>query len=258
MKSRYKELLALSLLAFAGGAYAQDEAAAEPAAEEEVAEENGGWFSGITGLFSGVSDWFGGVGEGIGNALSGGGGFYGNATLGVTKYEVREISTAEGFSVSGGYMVGNKLGLEAGYVDLGNSDVLGGGKASTDGYRVLAVYNSYEPGNSNAARLGLGYYALDGSLEGGGSDSTSGGLFSVSLERGLTERVYLSGGVDLYLNAEAFGIKSDIIVFGLGLSYHFGGGGGDVGEAEEAPVEVVEPVEGEAEEAPAEDLPTEE
>lgn len=255
---QFGTVTALSLLLLTGAAFAQDEAAVtEETSEEAVAEEEGGWFSGITGWFSGL---FGGSDdepeESVASdaaadepAAPGGTDWYGGAGLGVAKYEENGLSTSTAFNVYGGAILSNRIGFEAGFSDLGDSDIKGtSSKLATDGFRGLVTFSSAADVADTPVRLGLGYYSFDAAV-GSVSDSSSGLTAAVNFEKAMTERLFLSLGVDFYFGAKAFGVRSDVLVFGLGLAFHTSPPGAVVAEADAESVEVGEP----AAEVPAEE-----
>ena len=249
---QFGTVTALSLLLLTGAAFAQDEAVVtEETSEEAVAEEEGGWFSGITGWFSGL---FGGSDDDAGDsaaaesveeaessaAPTGGTDWYGGASVGVTKYEENSLSTSTGFKAYGGAILSNRIGFEAAYMDFGDSDIKGApGSLAADGFRGLVTVSTGAEGADSPVRLGLGYYSLDASV-GSFSESSSGLAAAVNFEKAVTDRLYLTLGVDFYFGAKASGVRSDALVFGLGLAFHTSRPGvAEVPEGES--VEVSEP-----------------
>ena len=250
---QFGTVTALSLLLLTGAAFAQDEeVVTEETSEETMAEEEGGWFSGITGWFSGL---FGGSDDDAGDSVAaepveetessaastGSTDWYGGASVGVTKYEENNLSTSTGFKAYGGAILNNRIGFEAAYTDLGDSDIKGapGASLAVDGFRGLVTVSTGAEGADSPVRLGLGYYSLDASV-GSFSESSSGLAAAVNFEKAVTDRLYLTLGVDFYFGAKAFGVRSDALVFGLGLAFHTSRPG--VAEAPEVEaVEVSEP-----------------
>ena len=153
------------------------------------------------------------------------GGYVGGAA-GFASYNYSDVEDSTAFSIYGGYRPRDGgLGLEVGFLDLGDADItsISGMSLNISGFNVSATYGTVPNVASPLTIFGkLGLYSFDTELAGAGMSASSSGLsFGVGLEYTITERLALRAELQNFSGVEDFANDEDVSLISAGVSYAF-------------------------------------
>ena len=148
-------------------------------------------------------------------------GFYGGFGLGTTDSDLTGATDKRDtvWKAFGGYQINKYLGVEGGYIDLGNTAIPG---ASFSNKTFTAVAVGSLPITPQFALLGKLGVALVETDVNGISDSNSDPTYGIGLRYDFTRQIGLRGEWDRYrIGGNPYSAKSDTDLFSVSLVYRF-------------------------------------